>query len=437
MDRSADDLARLRLPRATLDATVAAGQTCPVVSSAGAETTHYVVVVEAESSAHFRDEPIPLQVNHFPTAVGPVTITFRTRYSEEGLESPVPREMWIDVRGVSTAPFDDAVTAYAQAGAAFLPLIALVANATVAGPDVKLAFDNSPGRDRREFFQSFVPEKRGQPVPARRVDVQLALALFEAFKRHPETVRLHRAAESYRGALIDWRPGREPMALAQLYWGVEAVTKPTLMSEMARAGADSADAFAAKLGIPKRQLDPWIRRNVIFQGDAETYKKAKDASDGLEHGYLPFPQIHTLAADARDRTARYLREAILGLLDLHPTNRDRLISDPFDEPLSEWLARHLRGSLLGKTDDVAAPDQEYPLFMWTSSLKEFRRNDDDTFTYLPEETFVERLSEHVRFERRSFEVRGASVGARVPPEREFTFIRTTVEKLRLLRRDDP
>ena len=32
-----------------------------------------------------------------PTEVGTIDVTFRTRFADEGYESPVPREMWIDV----------------------------------------------------------------------------------------------------------------------------------------------------------------------------------------------------------------------------------------------------------------------------------------------------------------------------------------------------
>jgi hypothetical protein len=106
------------------------------------------------------------------------------------------------------------------------------------------------------------------------------------------------------------------------------------------------------------------------------------ASDGFEHGFLGLPDIHSLAADSRDTTARYLREAVLDLVGVAAPVRATLAAAPYAEPQNSWMAKYLRGVFVGDTNDLAAPDQEYPLFRWSSRLKEFKRT-GKTFEITP------------------------------------------------------
>ncbi len=48
-----------------------------------------------------------------PTEVGAIDVAFRTRFADEGYESPVPREMWIDVRGSGDAELPAIIAASA------------------------------------------------------------------------------------------------------------------------------------------------------------------------------------------------------------------------------------------------------------------------------------------------------------------------------------
>lgn len=161
------------------------------------------------------------------------------------------------------------------------------------------------------------------------------------------------------------------------------------------------------MGVKKAELDGHIRRTILFQGDAETCATAKEASDAFEHGFLPLPDVHSLAEKSRDLTAKFLREAILELAGVAEDARDRLLQPPYDEPLHQWVTKYLRGTFVGETDDLAPPDQEYPGFMWTSGLKEFEELEDGSFEVTPEETMSARFSEKVRFEARSLEYWGS------------------------------
>jgi len=375
----------------------------------------YVVVLGAESGARFKDEAYPMVIRDFATELGPVSIIFRTRWSLEGYTSPVPREMWLDVRGSTNAPFNEAVSVFAAAANALLPVVAVGANASVSDAEVKIAFDNSPASTEREFFQSFVRENRGMPLPGRWIDVPATIAVIDAFSGHRNFSRLHRAAEQYRVALGHWRPGHEVMALAHLYMAMEALTVVARRREADQRSTASNDELAEAFGVDKAELDGHIRRTILFQRDAETCAAAKEASDAFEHGFLPLPDIHSLAEKSRDLTAKYVREGILALAGVTEDARERLLQSPYDEPLHQWVVKYLRGTFVGESDDLALPDQEYPGFVWTSGLKEFKELEDGSFEVTPEETMTARFTEKVRFERRSLEYWG-STGRPTPTE---------------------
>jgi hypothetical protein len=373
-------------------------------------SSYYVVVAGANSAARFDDVPQPATVRDFPTTVGPADLTFRTRYSEEGHEAAVPRELWVDIRGHATCGLDEAINAYVSAAHALLGFVAVSANAAIQDPDVKLAFDNTADRDRRLFFQQFVPEFRGAPLPGRRVDSEATVILMKSFDGHAEFDRLIRAVEQYRLALLEWRPGREILALAHLWMGMEALTKVALRRELAREGVTQAQELADAWGIDLRALDGEVRRRVLFRGDASTAKKAKEASDGFEHGFLPYAVIRPLAQEARDLTATYLREAIFDLSDVPEMTARTLLGPEFASPIHPWVVRYMRGEFIGETDDLAAPDQEYPIFTWSSKLKSHRKADGGGFELELDEEMTARFNERVRFQRNSFEVWGSKEG---------------------------
>jgi len=393
-------------------------------SSMGVEApgpSYFVVVLAAESAARFREDEPPMIVQDFPTSVGTVTLTFRTRFADEGHEAKVPREMWIDVRGEATCTLEEAVNAYSNAGLAFLPVIALTTNASIEDAQPKLAFDNTRGRTPREYVQSFVPERGGVLLPGRRVDVEATLTTILTLGAHPETNRLHRAAEQYRLALSHWTRGRESLALMHLYMGIETLMKSALRRECTSAGdseSELADAWGIQVeGEPapvwRRNLDAEVRRRVLFKGDGKTLAKARKASDGLEHGFLDFVSTRTLAEEARDQTAVYLREAIFDLAAIDADTRCRMLTHPYDKPLKSWLARYLRGRFHGETDDLAAPGQEYPIFKWKSGIKSLSRSATGGYKLEPSEALTAQFSEDVKFEQVSFEVWGPEAGMRV------------------------
>jgi hypothetical protein len=373
---------------------------------------NFIVVLGADSDARFPEDR-SMRINAFPTALGPVDITYLTRHSEEGHESPVPREMWIDVRGEAEAEFVDVIGAYANAGAQFIPMIAMCTNAWVGDVEPKIAFDATADATERRHFANFVREESGtMPRPGRNVDTEATVAFISTVSAHPETERLRRAIQQYALALSHWKMGHETMALAHLYIGMEALTAVAVRRERERLSLDD-EGLAQAYGIDERRrgaraakLHSVVRRQVLFRGDDEAASKARQASDGFEHGFLDFLKIRGLAQEVRDRTAQYLRAAIFDLADTDVEISDTLAAPPFDIPLRSFLSRYMWGTLLGETTDMAAPDQAYPLITWRSRLKAFRRERDGLYSVTPEETMTMKFSDALQYRRDRYEIWG-------------------------------
>jgi hypothetical protein len=364
----------------------------------------FVVVLKGSSGVRFAPDE-PLGVGGFPSATGPVNLVFRTRYADEGFSAAIPRELWVDARG-RAASLDLAIQAFASAANSLATVVALSANAPVDDLDVHIAYNNTVGLHEREFFESFLPDESGIPRQGRRPNVEATVVMLGALATHPEARRLSQAIGQYHLALANWRPGRETLALAHIYMGLETLTKAALSEECGTRRLTPVD-LAAEWGVEKRQLDPEVRRRILFQGDEECYKLAKQASDGLEHGFMPYPQLRGLALRVRDRSAAYLRAAILGLARVEEKVRRLLLAPPFDRPLESWgYSKYVRGRLLGTTDELAEVGQEYPILRWKSSVKSVSRNPSGDYDIETTEEFTASLGEGVTFQPDSYEVWG-------------------------------
>jgi hypothetical protein len=194
--------------------------------------------------------------------------------------------------------------------------------------------------------------------------------------------------------------------LAYLYMGMEALTKAFRRQHCQRANCTESQ-LAASWGIELKNLDPEVRKRLLFKGDHECYKKAKAASDGLEHGFLTFDKVLSYAQDAYERTASYLRSAIIELTEVEESANQVLFSPKYEQPLQLWkAAKYLRGRLLGQTDKLAAEGQEYPIFRWQSSIKAVTRIDSGDYNLSLNENLTASLGEGVSFQPNSLEVWG-------------------------------
>jgi hypothetical protein len=337
---------------------------------------NFVVVIRAGSRLRFAQSDF-MRVNVNINGNNTV-LTFQTRYIDEGFETPVPRDMWIDARG-SADSVEEAIVAFTNAAMFFNNLVSFCSNGYAGDIRFHLAYDNTPGVSERDFFEQFVADERGAPSPSRLVKPELVIQVIEILGNHKETERLRRAIGQYVLALKYWSKGDEILSVAHLFMGMEVLVQVAIRNELARLSLDTEQKLAEHLGIPidnllvmHRELHAAIRREYLFQGDQDCHKKAKKISDGFEHGFSEFDEIRPLAMDVRDKTASYLRTAIIKFLGLPSQIEQDLLSKPYESPIGmEGYVRYLRGKLLSNSDELAQDGFPYPIVDWKFSVASF------------------------------------------------------------------
>jgi hypothetical protein len=227
----------------------------------------YVVVARAHASAIFYPGE-RFEINFAHADWEPFRLVFQTRYDEAGYDAPVPRDLWVDIRG--RAPdLPNAAHVFVNAAAEISNIIVLGVNATMGRLEPELVFDASPETNVHEFLQSFMPDWPLVPVPGRKIDVHAIGTLIGAVNSHQERSRVMRAIAQYTEALRSWRPGNEIPCLAHLYMGVEAISKALSRDYLKRIGG-TEDALAIEWGVKhaekltqRRMLESEYRRRLV------------------------------------------------------------------------------------------------------------------------------------------------------------------------------
>jgi hypothetical protein len=170
---------------------------------------------------------------------------------------------------------------------------------------------------------------------------------------------LGRALAQYLLALDNWFIGGESMSLAHLFIAAETLTPAVIRAECDERGITKED-LAREQNIDPATDEKWrqelhaaIRRERVFRADAETHRKAKEASDGLEHGFMELIEIHDRARAVAETTFSYVRECIIDLLKMNDDDRKKLMDK---EPLDVQSHRRMMRGLLVPT---ASPIDEY------------------------------------------------------------------------------
>jgi len=332
-----------------------------------------------------------------------VDIVYRTRWLERGNGITVPGHLWIEISGPAPT-LKEALVPFANAGLSMLPLLSLSANAAIAEPEIELAYDNTEGKTERDFFQVHLAAETSEVHMARHVNTKATTAIIHSLIQHPEGERLRRAATQYRLSLGHWRLGRETLGLAHLWMAIEALTKAKIRMEQGSLGLKNQEELAEALGIEVKNLDVHVRKEILLGGDDECYRKAKKASDGLEHGFLSYDKISQFAGDVRHRMATHTRVAILDMCGVDADTHAVLSKSPFAEPLGYWpVVKYLRGKLIGTGTDLASAKNSYPFVRWKSAIKETSTDEDGNFHMRMEESFTPDLAEGISFQAGSYE----------------------------------
>lgn len=379
--------------------------------SVSESVSQYVAVFRASSAAMF---PLGTQIRvDVPRSLGTVILTFRTRHVNRGLAHPLPGDLWIDARGPAES-VENAVSVFGGAAGSLATTISFSTNAAIGDLEPELVFNNTPGLKARDFLQSMVPDEQPIIHVGRKVNLEATLGLIKAIEAHSEKDRIGRVMSQYSLALRHWRWGHETLATAHLYIGMETLTKAVVRSQLAASGINE-EQFARCLGIDPWSLDPCdslpaaievaVRKRLLFQGDDQCYRDAKAASDGFEHGFMPFDEIRDKARAVRNKTAACLRKAILDLVAIEEAYRDTLLATPYNVPLGNWpVVKYIRGQLLGDSDNLASKGNEYPIMSWRSTIKSVEFSKSGEYDVKLDETFTVHLGDGISFQRKSFEV---------------------------------
>ncbi|MDB5825665.1 MAG: hypothetical protein JWR21_4369 [Herminiimonas sp.] len=362
----------------------------------------FAVVLRGPSAVVFWQNET-LSVLKFPSAAGELKLTYGSRWITENENVTVPGQLWIEIQGNGNN-LEEVLLVYATAGLSMLPILSVATNAAVGDSEIELGFETTQGLNERDYFQSYVAPESHVARLARHLNVSATLELITAISENPESERLFRAADQYRLALDSWKLGGETISLAHLWMAVEALTTVALKRESQKRSCLSSAELAEQLGVDLKKLDATVRKKLLLQGDDECYRKAKDASDGLEHGYLSFDKIRGHASEIRHRMATYVRNAILDLSCVKKSTFDTLMAEPFNDPIGHWpIAKYLRGQLIGTSNELAAAGNAYPFIRWKPTIKSCKPEASGKLNFELTDSLTPELASGVSFRLKSLE----------------------------------
>jgi len=362
----------------------------------------FKVVMRGPSAVLFQQGQ-KLLIENFPSSIGPVNIVYTSRWLKRAKELRVPGNLWIEIRG-NGSTLEDVLNAFTNAGLAVLPIMSLSTNAAIGYPELELGFDCTPGVTERDYFQSYIPPESSIVYLGRFINREATVALLDTLSAHPDAERLRRGANQYRLALDYWKFGQATLSLAHLWMSLEAITKAKIRAECNARGLQNEQELAKSLGVELTELDPTVRKDLILKGDDECYRKAREASEGFEHGFLGYEKIRELSKDVRHRMASYVRTAMFEICGLNDDILKILTGEPFNKPMGYWpIVKYVRGQLIGEGEELAAPSNAYPFMRWNPVVKLCKVSKEGKLNISFDETFTAELAKGISFKPHSYE----------------------------------
>jgi hypothetical protein len=326
---------------------------------------NYIVVLIAKGGVRLPPNE-GFRLNGFQTDLGPATVGLATRFQEIGLPNRLPQDLIFEVR-CPGRNLDDAVALGSGLATRLTPLISFVVNAFIDVPQAHLAYEASPERTSRRFWQADV--QLGVPTftPSAILRPDLLIPFLQAIFTSAYEARLGAAISQYHAALRDWTTAGQPLALMHLYPALEAIGEAVEQVERARLGLADKEAHARHRGV--NVSDPnWnnvflggIRRDLICKGDNGTYRTARLASNGLEHGFVDMASVRRDAQQVTRKLFEYVRGGVLDLLHLDADVRDRLAKMTLLDitPLHAVMEGVMSGDV-GDVDKLGFDGEPYP-----------------------------------------------------------------------------
>ncbi|HEX5348838.1 MAG TPA: hypothetical protein VFW64_17300 [Pseudonocardiaceae bacterium] len=388
-------------------------------SSATTGQAEYIVVFRARSAARFLpEEGCELVLNAPNLDLQGIRVRTFTGWVDEGGKE-LPRELIIEVCG-RAGSLDEAAAKFSVVARPIATMAGFVANVRVGPLELHLAYDSTPSSEDREFLETFVPDERGAVSAGRIIRRHLMEAACTAFVTlATDSPRVSRALRQYELALREWYVGGEWLALNHLWIAAENLTK-AVVRKAAAARSISEEDLAHEYGLVtddpklprwKELLGARVRETIIFVGDTGTYKAAKDASDGLEHGIWELDKVAAHALKSADKTFHYVRRTIVDLLGLSQEVADELNGiKPKDV---QSMRKVVRGRLIGAVEDPAMEGELYPRLEWSSGIESMVR-DSSTFRMKQKDRITVRTHPDVGFRLERLEVHGRLENGEAP-----------------------
>lgn len=293
----------------------------------------YCAVFRAES-ALLIDAKQMLTIGNIPVGSDVVTLNVKTFQKDFGEGQTAPHKMQLEVSGPANS-LDEAKSLFQPVATTFGALLAFLGNGFVDTPAPFVIYEVTKGQDERDFLQMHIPDSSMQLEQARPIDISVISTALGQIGTSNEFKRLLRAIAQYHQVLINWMIGGEISSAEHLWIATETLT-PILIKRLNQEYGfpdGTNDKLADKLGIEKRELDPHIRREFIFDGNKDAYNAIRKASEGFEHGFMEFGDIRSKAYKAADEAAKLIRKSIFGETVIDPKIIEALQGKLYSRPL--------------------------------------------------------------------------------------------------------
>lgn len=301
--------------------------------------------------------------------------------------------LFVTVYG-EAASEDEAVHNLAKHGEHFSSILSLVFNTSAKTAVIRTIRDL--GDKKYRFTQKVIVGKNLFPPPAIR-EISLSDDDFSLIVKAMETLNsytkasyayLGRSVGAYSEALRHWS-GFENIKRGEFLWICAENLKNHLRSELCSDyGVRSDYDLARKLGLTKglgpnkleelfanylvhktkfgkflrfsknekSRLDNYIYEQLVFKGETKKYRLLKNLSEGFEHGFVDYAQIHEISNDEIVEVSQIIRASLLEKIG---TGVSKKFGTKYSEPMSDWPPIYtLSGELGIKTGD-GDPSKEY------------------------------------------------------------------------------
>lgn len=326
-------------------------------------TEIYLVVIEGGEVMHVQTPNLEMIIKEGEGEYTNNKIIVKTKNVDEGYDEEVPRNIQYECE--VEAPNLQTAIDIALFDVGFVHICMSFIFNTYGGELVpKVAFDITPDKDRRRFWQTWKKSTPGLPIVGRSISGDDIMEFMLALNKVPRTYKhnINNALDQYEGALSHWRKGAEVQVTSRLFMAVEALSHAYKKLIMNLLGYTKREELVERLGLGNKcRIEAWIRREVIFYGRQREHRLAKSMSDAFEHGYGRGQRMRDDARSIFIPLADIVRRAILDMLDLDK-NTLKILNDQnlrYPMPCTGWIAV-CEGYMLGHSEKLNADGESYP-----------------------------------------------------------------------------